>query len=52
MSSAERRVSTTIRLDDYKRLNKFAESLNLDKERMCSHAIHYYLNDIEQRLKK
>tara|TARA_R110000822_G_scaffold111208_1_gene241832 strand:+ start:440 stop:628 length:189 start_codon:yes stop_codon:yes gene_type:complete len=48
MSNADRKVSTTISLDDYKRLEKYSQALNLYKDKMCSHAIHHYLNDIEQ----
>ena len=47
MSNADRKVSTTISLDDYKRLEKYSQELNLYKHKMCSHAIHHYLNDIE-----
>ena len=48
MSNADRKVSTTISLDDYERLEKYSQALNLYKDKMCSHAIHHYLNDIEQ----
>ena len=46
MSDAVKKVSATISLDDHKRLEIYSHILNLDKGKMCGHAIHHYLNDI------
>jgi|TARA_R110001632_G_scaffold53214_2_gene131305 hypothetical protein len=48
MSDAVKKVSATISLDDHKRLEIYSHILNLDKGKMCGHAIHHYLNDIYQ----